>query len=387
MLQYFPPMKTIYLDNNATAPLLPEISEFVKAFAEKHQSNPSSSHSMGQQWRHEVDIARQDVAALIGVRPSEVFFTSSGTESNNWILRGVCSEADKKYHIVTSSVEHPSIESTCRYLREKGHKITILSVNSEGQIDLKALQNSIDEKPDLVSIQWVNSETGVIQSVDEIAALCQVAEIPFHTDAVQALGKIPMSHVFFPATFASFSAHKIHGLSGIGASYIATGSHVASLISGGSQEHGSRAGTENLLGILAFGLACKLRKERLEKVQVHCKQLKKAFLSRIKADHPEISINGSIDNSVDNCLNLHIPGIDVSALLMRMDMKGIYFSQNSACHGQSISPSSVLKAMGLSSDHAWASARFSFSELNSEDDIRTAANLLLKEISKLKGFA
>ena len=380
-------MKTIYLDNNATAPLLPEISEFVTAFAEKQQSNPSSSHSVGQQWRHKIDIARQDVAALIGVKPSEVFFTSSGTESNNWILRGVCSKTDKKYHIVTSSVEHPSIVSTCRYLSERGHRITILSVNSGGQIDLEALQNSINEKPDLVSVQWVNSETGVIQPVDEIAALCQAAEIPFHTDAVQALGKIPMKRDSFSATFASFSAHKIHGLSGIGALYIATGSHVDTLISGGSQEHGLRAGTENLLGILAFGLACKLRKEGFKRVQAHCKMLKKMFLSVLKTDHPDISVNGSIDNSVDNCLNLHIPGIDVSALLMRMDMKGIYFSQNSACHGQSISPSSVLKAMGLSSKEAWSSARFSFSELNSEDDIRTAANLISKEISKLKGFA
>ena len=384
MLQYFPPMKTIYLDNNATAPLLPEISDFVRAFVEKQQANPSSSHSQGQQWRHEVNMARQDVAALIGVKSSEILFTSSGTESNNWVLRGVCSEADKKYHIVTSSVEHPSIESTCRYLSDKGHKISILPVNSEGKIDLNELKISIGEKPDLVSIQWVNSETGVIQPVNEIAELCQAAKVPFHTDAVQALGKIQMNQDSFPGNYASFSAHKIHGLGGVGASYIESGSSLDTLISGGSQERGLRAGTENLLGILAFGLACKLRKERLEKVQAHCEKLKTIFLSRLKTDHPEISINGSFANSVDNCLNLHIPGIDVAALLMRMDMKGIYFSQNSACHGQSISPSSVLKAMGLSSDEAWSSARFSFSELNSEGDILHAANLITSEIRALK---
>ena len=384
MLQYFPPMKNIYLDNNATAPLLPEISDFIKAFVEKQQSNPSSSHSQGQQWRHEVNMARQDVAALIGVKSSEILFTSSGTESNNWVLRGVCSEADKKYHIVTSSVEHPSIESTCRYLSDKGHKISILPVNSEGKIDLNELKISIGEKPDLVSIQWVNSETGVIQPVNEIAELCQAAKVPFHTDAVQALGKIQMNQDSFPGNYASFSAHKIHGLGGVGASYIESGSSLDTLISGGSQERGLRAGTENLLGILAFGLACKLRKERLEKVQAHCEKLKTIFLSRLKTDHPEISINGSFANSVDNCLNLHIPGIDVAALLMRMDMKGIYFSQNSACHGQSISPSSVLKAMGLSSDEAWSSARFSFSELNSEGDILHAANLITSEIRALK---
>ena len=377
-------MKNIYLDNNATAPLLPEISDFIKAFVEKQQSNPSSSHSQGQQWRHEVNMARQDVAALIGVKSSEILFTSSGTESNNWVLRGVCSEADKKYHIVTSSVEHPSIESTCRYLSDKGHKISILPVNSEGQIDLNALESSVGEKPDLVSIQWVNSETGVIQPVNEIAALCHGANVPFHTDAVQALGKIPMNQDSFPGNYGSFSAHKIHGLGGVGASYIESGSSLDTLISGGSQERGLRAGTENLLGILAFGLACKLRKERLEKVQAHCEKLKTIFLSRLKTDHPEISINGSFANSVDNCLNLHIPGIDVAALLMRMDMKGIYFSQNSACHGQSISPSSVLKAMGLSSDEAWSSARFSFSELNSEGDILHAANLITSEIRALK---
>ena len=384
MLQYFPPMKTTYLDNNATAPLLPEISDFIKAFVEKQQSNPSSSHSQGQQWRHEVNMARQDVAALIGVKSSEILFTSSGTESNNWVLRGVCSEADKKYHIVTSSVEHPSIESTCRYLSDKGHKISILPVNSEGKIDLNELKISIGEKPDLVSIQWVNSETGVIQPVNEIAELCQAAKVPFHTDAVQALGKIQMNQDSFPGNYASFSAHKIHGLGGVGASYIESGSSLDTLISGGSQERGLRAGTENLLGILAFGLACKLRKERLEKVQAHCEKLKTIFLSRLKTDHPEISINGSFANSVDNCLNLHIPGIDVAALLMRMDMKGIYFSQNSACHGQSISPSSVLKAMGLSSDEARSSARFSFSELNSEGDILHAANLITSEIRALK---
>ena len=377
-------MKTTYLDNNATAPLLPEISDFIKAFVEKQQSNPSSSHSQGQQWRHEVNMARQDVAALIGVKSSEILFTSSGTESNNWVLRGVCSEADKKYHIVTSSVEHPSIESTCRYLSDKGHKISILPVNSEGKIDLNELKISIGEKPDLVSIQWVNSETGVIQPVNEIAELCQAAKVPFHTDAVQALGKIQMNQDSFPGNYASFSAHKIHGLGGVGASYIESGSSLDTLISGGSQERGLRAGTENLLGILAFGLACKLRKERLEKGQAHCEKLKTIFLSRLKTDHPEISINGSFANSVDNCLNLHIPGIDVAALLMRMDMKGIYFSQNSACHGQSISPSSVLKAMGLSSDEAWSSARFSFSELNSEGDILHAANLITSEIRALK---
>ena len=387
MLQYFPPMKTTYLDNNATAPLLPEISDFIKAFVEKQQSNPSSSHSQGQQWRHEVNMARQDVAALIGVKSSEILFTSSGTESNNWVLRGVCSEADKKYHIVTSSVEHPSIESTCRYLSDKGHKISILPVNSEGKIDLNELKISIGEKPDLVSIQWVNSETGVIQPVNEIAELCQAAKVPFHTDAVQALGKIQMNQDSFPGNYASFSAHKIHGLGGVGASYIESGSSLDTLISGGSQERGLRAGTENLLGILAFGLACKLRKERLEKVQAHCEKLKTIFLSRLKTDHPEISINGSFANSVDNCLNLHIPGIDVAALLMRMDMKGIYFSQNSACHGQSISPSSVLKAMGLSSAEAWSSARFSFSELNTELDIQGATQLISKEISQLKNIS
>jgi cysteine desulfurase len=380
-------MKNIYLDNNATAPLLPEISDFIKAFVEKQQSNPSSSHSQGQQWRHEVNMARQDVAALIGVKSSEILFTSSGTESNNWVLRGVCSEADKKYHIVTSSVEHPSIESTCRYLSDKGHKISILPVNSEGQIDLNALESSVGEKPDLVSIQWVNSETGVIQPVNEIAALCHGANVPFHTDAVQALGKIPMNQDSFPGNYGSFSAHKIHGLGGVGASYIESGSHLDTLISGGSQERGLRAGTENLLGILAFGLACRLRKERLEKVQAHCEKLKRAFLSELVTDHPDISVNGSIGHSVDNCLNLHIPGIDISALLMRMDMKGIYFSQNSACHGQSISPSSVLKAMGLSSAEAWSSARFSFSELNTELDIQGATQLISKEISQLKNIS
>jgi cysteine desulfurase len=384
MLQYFPLMKTIYLDNNATSPLLPEISEFIKLFADKQHSNPSSSHSAGQQWRREVDLARQDVAALIGVRPTEIFFTASGTESNNWILRGVCSEVDKKYHIVTSAVEHPSIESTCRYLSKKGHKISILAVNSEGQIDLNAIESSIGEKPDLVSIQWVNSETGVIQPVYEIAELCQVAKVPFHTDAVQALGKIQVNQDSFPGNYASFSAHKIHGLGGVGATYIESGSNLDTLISGGSQERGLRAGTENLLGILAFGLACKLRKERLEKVQAHCKKLKTTFLSVLKADHPEISINGSIENSVDNCLNIHIPGIEVGALLVRMDIKGIYFSQNSACHGQSISPSSVLKAMGLSSDEAWSSARFSFSELNTNEEIKESARLISHEIEKLK---
>ena len=380
-------MKNIYLDNNATAPLLPEISDFIKAFVEKQQSNPSSSHSQGQQWRHEVNMARQDVAALIGVKSSEILFTSSGTESNNWVLRGVCSEADKKYHIVTSSVEHPSIESTCRYLSDKGHKISILPVNSEGKIDLNELKISIGEKPDLVSIQWVNSETGVIQPVNEIAELCQAAKVPFHTDAVQALGKIQMNQDSFPGNYASFSAHKIHGLGGVGASYIESGSHLDTLISGGSQERGLRAGTENLLGILAFGLACRLRKERLEKVQAHCEKLKRAFLSELVTDHPDISVNGSIGHSVDNCLNLHIPGIDISALLMRMDMKGIYFSQNSACHGQSISPSSVLKAMGLSSAEAWSSARFSFSELNTELDIQGATQLISKEISQLKNIS
>jgi cysteine desulfurase len=377
-------MNTIYLDNNATSPLLPEISEFIKDFADRQQSNPSSSHSQGQLWRHEVNMARQDVAALIGVKSSEIFFTSSGTESNNWVLRGVCSDAKRKYHIVTSAVEHPSIESTCRHLSEKGHKITVLPVDSEGQIDLNALEKSIHEKPALVSIQWVNSETGVIQPVNEIAALCHGANVPFHTDAVQALGKIPMKQDSFPGNYGSFSAHKIHGLGGVGASYIESGSHLDTLISGGSQERGLRAGTENLLGILAFGLACKLRKERLENVRAHCEKLKKTFLSRLKTDHPEISINGSLDNSVGNCINLYIPGIDVSALLMRMDIKGVYFSQNSACHGQSISPSSVLKAMGLSSAEAWSSARFSFSELNTNEDIKETARLISHEIEKLK---
>jgi len=384
MLQYFPPMKTIYLDNNATAPLLPEISEFVKEFAEKQQSNPSSSHSMGQKWHREVEVARNHVAALVGVRSSEVFFTSSGTESNNWILRGICSDNSKKYHIVTSAVEHPSVESTCKYLIEKGHKVTVLPVDSKGQLDLKILEKSIADKPDLVSIQWVNSETGVIQPVEQIANLCESAEIPFHSDAVQALGKVPLSLDSFPVIYASFSAHKIHGLSGVGAIYISSGSSIDTLISGGSQERGVRAGTENLLGILAFGLACKLRKERLGKVRLHCESLKQMFLSSLKSDHPKISINGSIDNSVDNCLNLYIPGIDVSALLMRMDIKGVYFSQNSACHGQSISPSSVLKAMGLSSAEAWSSARFSFSELNTEEEVNIAANHISKEIALLK---
>jgi len=377
-------MTEIYLDNNATTQLTTEVKSYIKQLLEKGFGNPSSSHSLGKSWRSIIELARQNVASLINAQPSEIFFTSSGTESNNWALNSLSVNYQKKIRIITSSIEHPSVLNACKSLEAQGHLVKYLPVGLDGIVDIEKLEKELETPTDFVSIQWVNNETGTTQPVYDMASLCRNREVPFHTDAVQALGKLDVNLNASEIQYASFSAHKIHGLSGVGALYIKQNNPLLNYFQGGSQERGKRPGTENSLGIASFGEACRVRRGKIDQVIEYVSLLKSTFYEELISAGVELSVNGSASECVSNCINLHFPQVEVGALVARADKRGVIFSQNSACHGQSIEASHVLRAMGNSAKNAWSSARFSFSEINTVDEIKTAAQIVAEEISIIK---
>ena len=379
-------MKNIYLDNNATTQILPEVKDVIQQFIIDELGNASSSHSLGRRWRSKIEEARVSVAELAGCDPHEIIFTSGGTESNNWILQAFSDHNNEKQIILTTCVEHPSILNTCNYLESRGHSVKYLPVEPGGRINLDLFQKELTQDVSLVSIQYANSETGVTQPINAISEICLEREIPFHTDAVQAFGKVDKRIVHSGFTFASFSSHKIHGLSGTGALYIRKGHLLSPILHGGAQENLSRAGTENILGILAFGAACESRNSKLSATIALFELQRKTFLDILNKEVSGLRLNGDQKNNVRNCLNLFFPGIEVGALIARMDKKGVFFSQYSACSSGNIESSYTLNAMGISRQEAWSSARISFSEMNSLGEVKEAAKLISNEIKTIRAL-
>ena len=382
-------MREVYLDNNATTRPLPEVREAMMRVLGEDFGNPSSVHSAGDRVREAMVVARDSVAQLVGAESDQIVFMGSGTEANNTVFNSVIQRAPtgKRVRIVTTTVEHSSIVKMCDYLSARGVEVVSVPVDRRGQLVWEALDEAVTPKTDLVSVQWVNNETGAILPVERIAQLCQSRGVLFHTDAAQAAGKLPVSVTDLPVDFLTFTAHKFHGPQGIGALYVRSSKELLPLLWGGSQEGGLRPGTENVPGIIGMGTAAQLRLERLENVQELMASLRDRFEQSVIAQIPDVEINGDPDMRVCNTTNLLFRDVDGQALVARLDQGGIRCSQSSACTNQRPEPSYVLRTMGLSESEAYASVRFSFSEFNTVEDVDDAVVHLARLCEQLRRFS
>ena len=381
-------MREVYLDNNATTKPLPEVREAMMGVLGEDFGNPSSAHSAGDRVREAMVPAREAVAKLVGAEADQIVFMGSGTETNNTVFYSVVQRAptEKRVRIVTTTVEHSSIIKMNDYLSARGVEVVSVPVDRCGQLVWEALDEAVTPDTDLVSVQWVNNETGAILPVEEMARLCQSRGVLFHTDAAQAVGKLPVSVTELPVDFLTFTAHKFHGPQGIGALYVRSSKELLPLLWGGSQEGGLRPGTENVPGIIGMGTAAQLRLEQLEDVQELMASLRDHFEQSVIDRVPDVEVNGDPDMRVCNTTNLLFRDVDGQALVARLDQKGVRCSQSSACTNQRPEPSYVLRAMGLSESEAYASIRFSFSEFNTVEDVDDAVAHLARLCEQLRRF-
>ncbi|MGA1869981.1 MAG: cysteine desulfurase NifS [bacterium] len=362
-------MNTVYLDNNATSMVAPEVVEAMNPFFKDLWGNPSSMHAFGGQVRHYVEEARAKVASLIGADPNEIIFTSCGSESNNMAIRGAVERTKKSSPIITTTVEHPAVSSICSYLSSRGHPLSLIECDTEGHINLDQLRGAISEDTAIVSVMWANNETGVVFSIDEIAHISQRVGILFHTDAVQAVGKIPIDVKKIPVDLLSLSGHKFHAPKGIGALYIRKGTKINPLIYGGHQESGMRAGTENVPYIVGLGCACELAAQSIvnenKKIRVLRDRLERGILSAC----PHVRINGDREHRMPNTSNMSFEYINANEIVARLDKVGIAVSAGAACSAGSLKLSHVMQAMGVPCAMARGTIRFSLSRYTTQEQI------------------
>lgn len=365
----------IYFDNNATTRPLPEVTEVMCEAMGEQFGNPSSAHSAGERARHHMDLARKRTSDLVGCSPQDLIFTSSGTESNNMVFYS-CTRKKEKPRIVTTGIEHSSIMKMCSFLELNDVQVEMLEVDGQGILDIQKLEDALSEKTDLVSVQWVNNETGIIQDMESISGLCREKGVPFHTDAAQAVGKLEINLEELQVDFLTFTAHKINGPQGAAVLYAKDRLLVNPVLFGGFQEEGFRPGTENLPGIAGLGIACEIRHANLKQAIGKMKDLRDRFEKTIIESIPDTSINGGKVERVCNTTNIHFGGTDGRELVSLLDEAGIRCSQSSACTNFDVTPSYVLTAMGLSERHAYSSIRFSFCPRNSFEEIQRAAEII-----------
>lgn len=377
--------REIYLDNNATTRPIPEVVERVVELMTSRYSNPSSVHQRGVRGREELLRARERVASLVGALEEQVVFTSGGTEANNLALNKIAIK--DAGHLVTTETEHSSVLNKARVLERQGARVTYLPVDGMGRVSPGALEALLfSDSADLVSIHWVNNETGVVQPIEELGEICRKNRVALHVDAAQAAGKVPIDFASLPVDILTFSAHKIHGPQGVGALCFKNIEHVVPMIFGGDQERVMRPGTENLPGIAGFGEAVAVRQKGFADAVGHMEKLRDIFERRIMDVFPDLSVNADPSHRVCNTSNIRFPGIDGMALMARLDRDGVICSQTSACKSQRPEPSHVLLAMGLSEEEAFASVRFSFSALNTGEEAEAAADRVADSYRKLLAF-
>ena len=373
-------MKKIYLDNNATTPLHPEVLEAMLPGLRENYGNPSSIHSFGRSARVQLDEAREKVACLINAHSSEIIFTSGGTEANNLALLGVAFK-DKEKKIITSKIEHPSVLNPCRQLEEQGVEVHYLDVDGLGRIDMDDLESQITESTALISLQHANSETGVLQDIKRASEIARNKGILFHTDAVQSVAKIPFDLKNYPVDLLSISAHKFYGPKGVGALYLRKGTPALfSPLCGGNQEKKRRGGTENVAGIMGFGKACELANENISETS-KLADLRDYFQNRVCELIPRTELWGDKANRLPNTLNLGFDGVAGDTLLIALDMEGVAVSTGSACSSGTGLPSPVLRAMGIPNDKINSSIRFSLGCSISKSDLDLVVGALVKAVN------
>ncbi len=378
-------MREVYLDYNATTPLDARVFEAMEPFLKEHFHNPSSVYMPAQRVRSAVEEARAKVAALIAAEESEIIFTSGGTEADNLAIKGVAfSLPDKGKHIITSRIEHHAVLSACEFLEKMGYEVTYLPVDSYGIVDLDALKRSIRKDTILISVMWANNEIGTLQPVAEIAEIARRHGVIFHTDAVQAVGKVPVDVKKVGVDMLSLSAHKFYGPKGVGALYMRKGLRLEALIHGGHQERRFRAGTENVAGIVGMGKAAEIALEEMEGEERRIRPLRDRLEKEIVRRIPEVVVTGHPEKRLFNTLNVCVKYVEGESILMSLDMEGIRASSGSACTSGSLEPSHVLLALGLPHEVAHGSLRFSFGKFNTEEDVKRVAEALPPIVERLR---
>lgn len=377
-------MKTIYFDNNATTKMAEEVLQEMKPFFCQLYGNPSSMHTFGGQVGRRIRHAREQVAALLGCDPGEIIFTSGGTESDNAAIKGTLVAVPNNRKVITTRVEHPAVLAACRDLENHGYTVVELGVDKEGRLDLAELEKQIDDDTALVSIMYANNETGVVFPIDKIAKIVADKEVVFHTDAVQAVGKIPLNLAKSNIDLLSLSGHKLHGPKGVGALYVRKGTRIAPFMLGGHQEAGRRAGTENVPGIVGLGKACELAAENIEQENKKVKRLRDKLENAMLENCPDSRLNGDKKNRLPNTTNISFEYIEGEAILLMLDKYGICASSGSACTSGSLEPSHVLRAMGVPFTAAHGSIRFSLSRYNTEEEVDYTIEITPQIVNQLR---
>lgn len=380
-------MKEIYVDHSATTYVKKEVLEEMLPYFTDKFGNASSQYSVGREAKKAVDTARKKVAQAINAEADEIYFTASGTEADNLVLKGIAhANKGKKNHIITSKIEHPAVLNTCKSLEKEGYKVTYLNVDKEGSIKLEELRNSITEDTFLISIMTANNEIGTIQKIEEISKIAKFKGVLFHTDAVQAIGNVDIDVKKLAIDALSMSGHKFYGPKGVGALYIRKGIDFTPIIHGGHQEKSKRAGTENVPAIVGIGKAIELAKLNIEEYNKKLIELRDYTIERLLKEIPEVCINGDLNSRLPGNVNISIKGVEAQSLLLMLDMKGICASSGSACTSGTLSPSHVLKAIGLSDDYAKGTLRISYGDKNTMEDAKNIVDILKEIVEELRNM-
>ena len=377
-------MNVIYVDNNATTQVAPEVLEEMLPYFNEFYGNPSSMHTFGGMVEHKIVEARERLAELLGASPDEIIFTSCGTESDSTAIRAAILSNPNKKHIVTSRVEHPAVKNLFEYLSKNGYRVTFVPVDRKGRLDLDYLYKNLGEDTAIVSIMWANNESGVIFPIEEIGGVLKEKGIVFHTDAVQAVGKIPIDLNNVDVDMFSLSGHKFHGPKGIGALYVRKGTKYSPFLIGGHQEKGRRGGTENVASIIGLGKASELAAANLSDENIRVKRLRDKLEAELLNRIPNSIVNGDRENRLPNTTSIAFEYVEGEAILLMMDEFGICASSGSACTSGSLEPSHVLRAMGVPFTAAHGSIRFSLSIYNTEEEIDFIIEKLPPIIERLR---
>ncbi len=377
---------TVYLDNNATTMVAPEVAEAMRPFLTELYGNPSSMHTFGGQVKKHVNRAREQVAELLGASPEEIIFTAGGSEGDNLAIKGTAEALQgQKNHLLTSRVAHPAVRVTCQSLAKRAWKLTEIGVDRDGQLDLAALEEALTPETAIVSIMWANNETGVIFPIEKIAEMARARGIVFHTDAVQAAGKIPIDMRRVPVYLLAISGHKLHAPKGIGALYVRKGTRLVPLIHGGHQEGGKRAGTENVPYIVALGAAAELTLKNMKEENEKIRRLRDKLERGLLATCPGARVNGR--NRLPNTANISFEFIEGESILLMLSDLGVCASSGSACTSGALEPSHVLRAMGVPFTLAHGSIRFSLSRYNTEREIDYVLEHMPPIVEKLRDIS
>jgi len=375
-------MRRVYFDNNASTPVLSEVFDAMRPYFGEHFGNASSIHHHGQDTRAAVERARESLATLVGCRPSEIVFTSGGTEGDNLAIFGLARSGD---HVISSTIEHHAVLNACKHLEEMGCEVTYIPVNGRGQVDPDDVRRALRANTRLITIMMANNETGVLQPVEEIGKIAAEADVYFHTDGVQAAGKVPLDVNRIGCDLLSISGHKMHAPQGVGALYVRKGTLLQPMLYGGRHERSRRAGTENVPGIVALGKAAELAQETFQRgddktMAASRDRIQQTILENVEAT----GLNGAGAARVPNTTNIYFEYIEGEALVIALDLKGLAVSTGAACSSGAIEPSHVLTAMGLRPDRARASIRFSLGKQNTPEEVDFALDLVPQTVSRLR---